>query len=63
MLGVGTESVGTALTSVEPSSRVVCTALMYNLLSIIQLSDNGYDIIFNQKSRKEEEQHLQDKTF
>lgn len=26
--------------------------LMHNLLSISQLSDNGYDIIFNQKSYK-----------
>src|ERR1051325_6991806 len=26
--------------------------LMHNLLSISQLSDNGYDIIFNQKSCK-----------
>ena len=26
--------------------------LMHNLLSIIQLSDNGYDIVFNQKSCK-----------
>ena len=32
------------------SNVLLVDGLMHNLLSISQLSDNGYDIIFNQKS-------------
>ena len=34
------------------SNVLLVDGLMHNLLSIIQLSDNGYDIIFNQNSCK-----------
>ena len=34
------------------SNVLLVDGLMHNLLSISQLSDNGYDIIFNQNSCK-----------
>src|SRR3954463_11620532 len=49
IIGSGTISIGNApsITNV-----LLVDGLAHNLLSISQLSDNGYDIIFNQKSCK-----------
>src|SRR3954462_11756814 len=49
IIGSGTISTGN---SPSISNVLLVKGLAHNLLSISQLSDNGYDIIFNQKSCK-----------
>src|SRR3954463_13889836 len=49
IIGSGTISTGN---SPSISNVLLVERLAHNLLSISQLSDNGYDIIFNQKSCK-----------
>src|SRR3954466_15135534 len=49
IIGSGTISTGN---SPSISTVLLVVGLAHNLLSISQLSDNGYDIIFNQKSCK-----------
>ena len=48
---IGSRSIGNSkLPSI--TNVLLFDGLIHNLLSISQLSDNGYDIIFNQKSYK-----------
>lgn len=49
IIGSGTVGIG-SLPSI--TNVLLVDRLMHNLLCISQLSDNGYDIIFNQKSCK-----------
>src|SRR3954463_1987212 len=49
IIGSGTISLGN---SPSITNVLLVEGLTHNLLSISQLSDNGYDIIFNQKSCK-----------
>src|SRR3954470_887823 len=49
IIGSGTISIGN---SPSITSVLLVEGLTHNLLSISHLSDNGYDIIFNQKSFK-----------
>src|SRR3954463_14502490 len=49
IIGSGTISLGN---SPSITNVLLVEGLKHNLLSISQLSDNGYDIIFNQKSCK-----------
>src|SRR3954463_15085326 len=49
IIGSGTISLGN---SPSITNVLIVEGLTHNLLSISQLSDNGYDIIFNQKSCK-----------
>ena len=52
----GSETIGNG-TLPSISDVLYVEGLMHNLLSISQLSDNGYDVIFNQKTCKAFEQH------